>query len=254
MLGFMAEHRMVLERQVIALLGGAGAASPVQGRLRRLAAAGYLAQWCVFERSRCCQIRSRGLAAIGCRLRPPDLNLGAYRHDVGTAWLWLAAHRGAFGPLAEVIAERRLRSHDMAAPATPYSIRLGGYDAHGRPRRHYPDLLLIDPRGRRLALELELSSKSKARLEEILAGYGSDRRVDGVVYLVEDSSTGRGIGRAVTAGAARMGISERVHVRPVAPITVGSEESGRSGGSRGDGRTARSTGRGREPAAAEATR
>ena len=65
-------------------------------------------------------------------------------------------HSGVQRALAEVIGERRLRSEDMAAPDHPYSIRLGGYDNTGKAKRHYPDLLLIDPGGRRVALELEL--------------------------------------------------------------------------------------------------
>lgn len=212
----MAEHRLVLESQLAALLGGPP--RPVQRRLQSLVAAGYLTRFCVFERARCCRIRPRGLAAVGSRLRAPELNLGAYRHDVGVAWLWLAAQCGAFGPVADVIGERRLRSHDMSAPAEPYSIRLGGHDAHGRELRHYPDLLLVDGHSRRLALELELSAKEKPRREHILAGYGADRRVDGVVYLVEDDPRGQGIGRAIRSSAADLGVTDRVHVRHVTPI------------------------------------
>jgi hypothetical protein len=228
MLAFMAEHRMVLESQVVALLGDCAPA--VQRRLRALGAKGYLTRWRVFEGSRCSRIRPRGLAAIGSRLTAPDLNLGAYRHDVGVAWLWLAAHRGVFGSVADVIGERRLRSHDMTNPEEPYSVRLGAHDAEGRERRHYPDLLLVDPHERRLALELELSPKQKSRREEILAGYGADRRLDGVVYLVEDNAHGRSIGRSVRTTAHALGLADRVHVGRVTPIVPGRSGADRSGG------------------------
>ncbi len=211
MLYFVAEHRLVLESQIVALLGDPP--SSVRRRLRTLAAKGYLVQRPGFDAARCCAIRPRGLAAIGSRLEAPEENLGMYRHDVGVAWLWLAAARGALGPLAEVIGERRLRSHDMVFPESPYAIRLGGYDEHGRERRHYPDLVLIGRRGRRIALELELTPKKKARREEILGGYAADRRVDGVLYVVEKNSHGRAIGRAIQSTAADLRMTERLRVR-----------------------------------------
>ncbi|MBV8431021.1 MAG: hypothetical protein JO244_07665 [Solirubrobacterales bacterium] len=230
MLSFLAEHRMVLESQLAALVGSSQ--DSLRPRLRRLAGAGYLARWRGAYGCHCCRIRVRGLRAIGSSLGPPEENLGAHRHDVGLAWLWLAARAGAFGPVAEVIGERRLRSHDMSEPSDPYSIRLGGVDRKGQQRRHYPDLLLIDAQGRRLALELELSRKEHPRREEILAGYAGDRRVDGVVYLVEDNPRGHALGRTVRAAADRMGASNRMHVRPVPPIEPETTPAERGRGSR----------------------
>jgi hypothetical protein len=224
MLAFMAEHRLVLEEQVAVLIGRRTEA--IAPRLRALAAKGYLTRTPGFDAARCCAIRPRGLAAIGSRLPTPRENLGMYRHDIGAAWLWLAAQRGAFGTLAEVIGERLIRSHDMAAPDDPYAIRLGGYHGDGRERRHYPDLLLIDRQGRRLALELELSLKEKARREEIIAGYGTDRGLAGVLYLVEDTRHGRLIGRAMLDAAAQFGLSDRLGVRAVPPLEPGSRGAG----------------------------
>jgi hypothetical protein len=216
-LSFLADHQVVLDRQVAALTGNS--AEALAKRLRRLETAGYLRRVQVFEEF-CCLIRQPGLRALGSRLRAPKPTLRTYKHDVGLAWLWLAAQRGAFGPVAEVLAERRLRSHDESgvAPHEPYAIRLGGHDADGRERRHYPDLLLVDGRGRRLALELELSRKQISMREKIIAGYGADRRVDGVTYLVESNSEGRAIGRSVEATARRMRLLDRVTVRLITPI------------------------------------
>jgi hypothetical protein len=216
-LRFAAEHQLVLERQIAALTQGSVA--QLRPRLSELGEEGYLNRKRVFEEF-CYSIQRPGLVAVGSRLRVPTFTLHSYMHDVGLAWLWLAAQRGAFGRVAEVLAERRLRSHDESggAPREPYAIRLGGHDAHGRELRHYPDLLLVDNHGRRLALELELSRKGMARRETIIAGYGADRRVPGVLYLVEDNSEGRGIGRTVEATARRMGVLERVQVRLIRPI------------------------------------
>jgi len=89
-------------------------------------------------------------------------------------------------------------------------VRLGGLGPRGQERLHYPDLLLHTTDGRRVALELELSSKGH-RLETILAGYGADPRIDGVVYLVESAA----VARSVQAAARRLGVSSLVHVQRV---------------------------------------
>ncbi len=220
----MAEQQVVVRRQVEILTGSSrrAAADRLAGLLKR----GYVRR----ENGvgeRCWLIRRAGLTALGSELSPPQLGLASYRHSVGLAGLWLAAWTGAFGSVAEVVGERRIRAHD-AAPVTPeelYSVRLGGYDATGHERRHYPDLLLIDSQGRRLALELELSSKRVATRQEILGAYGAARRLDGVLYLVEDNERGRSIARGVRATATRMELLDRVHIRRVTPILTGRDEN-----------------------------
>jgi hypothetical protein len=250
-LAFLAEHRLVLERQVERLLG----VSPgkLGSRMRQLAEDGYLSYQPGFGADlRWCQIRRLGLLAIGSRLPTPRRNLANYRHDVGVAWLWLAARAGKFGPLREVLSERWLRSQDGARSGradamhgdelwdcgesldrdeslrrgASHAVRLGGRDRHGDERLHYPDLLLIDPAGRRIALELELTPKGLDRRERILGGYGADGRIDAVLYLVEDTTAGRSIGRSVEASAETMNLSDLVHVQLVKPIVaIGDEAS-----------------------------
>jgi hypothetical protein len=83
----------------------------------------------------------------------------------------------------------------------------------GRPRLHYPDLLLVTPEGHRIAVELELSSKGRARRDRILAGYGADARIEVVLYLVEQTA----LARAIQSSARRLGISSLVHVERVIP-------------------------------------
>jgi hypothetical protein len=90
-------------------------------------------------------------------------------------------------------------------------VRLGGTGPGGRERLHYPDVLLVDPSGRRIAVELELTAKSRPKLDVILAGYAADPTVDAVLYLVDRRSVGKG----VQAMAARLGISDLVHVQSV---------------------------------------
>jgi hypothetical protein len=71
--------------------------------------------------------------------------------------------------------------------------------------------LLHTADGRRIALELELSSKGRLRLERILSGYAADPTVDGVVYLVQNAT----VARSVQAAARRLGITPLVHIQRV---------------------------------------
>jgi hypothetical protein len=141
------------------------------------------------------------------------VDLAAYGHDVGLGWLWLAAHRGAFGRLNGVVSERRMRSHDARARGggEPFGVRLPGAGPRGGARRHYPDLLLDCGTGHRIAVELELSGKGRVRREAILGGYATDARIDAVLYLVSD----RAIGQAIERAAAKVGNPSRVLVQRV---------------------------------------
>jgi hypothetical protein len=220
-LEFAAEHRLVLAGHVQALLGVSAAAAA--RRLRALGAAGLLSIEAVFHRHPpCFQVTRAGLALVDSPLSKPKLEYRNYAHDVGAAWLWVAARRGAFGPLADVISEREMRSHDgvarhdarrrgTARVGEPFGVTLSGLGPGGEPRLHYPDLLLIDPDGRRIACELELTPKGRARREKIIGGYAADARIDAVLYLVEDPR----IARAVQLTARQFGFERRLHVQPV---------------------------------------
>jgi hypothetical protein len=212
LLWFLAEHRMVLPDHAAALLGTT--VETAKARLAKLVSAGYVRSEPLFRRQPAMHlIALDGLKVLGSTLPTPRRDVHAYEHDVGVAWLWIAARRGTFGPLREVVGERRMRSHDGArdADVEPLAVRLGGAGPRGREALHYPDLLLRTADGRRVALELELSSKGRARLERILAGYASDPRIDGVVYLVQTAA----VARSVQAAARRLGISSLVHIQRV---------------------------------------
>jgi DNA-binding CsgD family transcriptional regulator len=212
-LRFAAEHRFVIAAQVAALLGVSAAAA--EARLRRLGTGGQVRRHKELHRGPTWhQITAAGLRAAGSDLPAPrGFDLATHRHDAGLGWLVLAARAGRFGPLEQVISERRMRSHDGRAEerSQRYGVYLGGVGEAGRDRVHYPDLVLVTRSGHRVAFELELSTKEVARRERILAGYAADRRIDAVVYLVERPSVGRAIERSV----ARMGISHLVRVQRV---------------------------------------
>jgi hypothetical protein len=224
-LAFAAEHRIVLSAHVETLLEVS--ASVASSRLRALTAAGYLkAERILHHQPTWYWIASPGLAIVGSDLPPPRVDLSRYQHDLGMAWIWLAASREAFGRAEEIISERAMRSHDGARAGAvagdqaiaiggdgrPFGVRLSGVGPRGRIGLHYPDLLLVGRGGERVAIELELSSKGPRRLESILAAYGADRRINAVLYLAEKP----GIRRDVQAAAARLGISDLVHVQTVA--------------------------------------
>jgi DNA-binding Lrp family transcriptional regulator len=214
LLEFVADHRFVLPAHVAALLGISEEAA--SARLRALSRAGMLSrERLLHQQPAHHQITRKGLALIGSSLPRPRIDLRCYEHDIGTAWLWLAARGGAFGPLREVLSERRLRSRDGTADGRrqPLGVRLGGVGPGGRERLHYPDLVLTTASGHRIALELELTSKGRSRREKILAGYGADPRVDAVVYFVGEQ--GSRLDRAIRESAARLGISRLVHVQRV---------------------------------------
>lgn len=212
-LAFAAEHRVILAEHVEAQLAiTVGAASK---RLSALAQAGYLRREDNVPGPSAYLIDRPGLRAIGSELpRPRDHAAGSYEHDLGLAWVWLAARAGAFGELETLTSERAMRSHDgrrRAPTEQPLGVRIGGAGPHGGQRRHYPDMLLQTSSGHRVAVELELTCKGRRRLEEILGAYSIDPRIDAVLYLVKDRGTGDAIRRAATA----LGISQLVHVQQV---------------------------------------
>ena len=223
-LAFVADHRLVLAAHVAVLIGSSSGAATT--RLRALSRAGYLESRRLFHQQPACyRVTPAGLAAAGSPLRRPGLDLECYLHDVGSAWLWLSARDGAFCCAAEVLSERHLRSRDARAARGaeaagsvgashdgPLAVRLGGFGPGGREQLHYPDLLVVTPQGRRIAIELELTGKGRRRRERILAGYGADRRFDAVVYLVNRP----GLARDLRRSAAALGIAPLLHVQTFA--------------------------------------
>jgi hypothetical protein len=205
LLEFAARHRLVLDEHAQALLG----ISPMRATslLRGLAAARMLAREPPQLRRRlpCYRVTAAGLRAIGSPLPPPRFSLSFYEHDVGLAWLHLAARVGKFGPARRIVSEREMRSHDASRERTapPLGVRVAGSEG-----LHYPDLLLELQSGHRIALELELTGKGRARRERIVGAYAAEPHIDAVVYLAENPA----VRRHLRTTAARFGVSSRVRV------------------------------------------
>ena len=235
LLAFAAEHRLILAAHAQTLLGVS--ARTASRRLGALAGDCYLRSDRQLAGRRWYQVDRAGLAAIDSSLsRPRDVDLATYEHDIGLAWLWLAAGRGAFGETRSIVSERQMRSADGRAErfAEPYGVRVAGAGPRGGERRHYPDLLVETGTGHRVAVELELTTKTPRRREEILGAYAIDARFAAVLYLVDRPE----VGRAIERSAARLGISDLIHVQRVAfGPGAGGISRGRTA-ERGQGRTA----------------
>lgn len=182
-------------------------------RIRALTRAGLIEREPVHVdgRAPCFRITTAGCRVIGSRLSRPRTSLGAVEHDLGVTWLHLAALAGRFGPVREIVTEREMRSHDRRRDrdAPPLGVRIPGVGVAGRERLHYPDLLIRTATGRTVAIELELTSKSRTRREGILGAYGASPRIDGVLYLSDKPSVQRGI----QDSARRVGVSSFVRVQ-----------------------------------------
>lgn len=201
LLRFAAAHRFVLACHVQALWGSDRAVS--YRRLSGLTRAGLLAHERIFHaQPGVYRATAGGLDAIDSPLPTPAVDLRTYRHDVGTAWLWLAARAGTYGSPLELWTERELRSHDrrdLTSGDEPLGVEIDGYDRAGQPRLHHPDVLVITAGRHGTALELELSLKSRRRLERILLGYATSPHVDRAMYLTDAHHVARGLGEVVSA-------------------------------------------------------
>jgi hypothetical protein len=249
-LEFLAEHPFAITPHVQVLLGVAAATA--SDRLSRLRNLGLVDRGQIFHRSpAAARITGPGLAAVGSRLpEPREPNLFTYRHQVGVGWLWLAAHAGTFGPLDAVHTERSMQSHDRRADrdGPPLGVGLGTVGRSGHEQLHYPDLLVTTARGKRVAIELELTGKSDARLDGIMLAFAADRRIDGVVYLVPARE--RRLVERIERAARRVGVADLVRVQLLDWPPPGVSDHGRMLGhdhgrapGRAHGRPAREAGR-----------
>ena len=204
LLEFIASHRFVLAAHVIHWLAADRAVA--YRRLGGLADLGFLAYTRPFDdQPGAFLITPAGLNLIQSRLSAPLIDLGCFRHDAALAWLQLAIQLTTG---EEILTERQMRAADRDGTHEPFYLELHELGPGGRPRRHYPDLVLLDPGGRRRALELELTQKSRSRLELILIAYAAHPQIDSVIYLTDAPN----VGQAVTVASATLGTSELVDV------------------------------------------
>jgi hypothetical protein len=144
----------------------------------------------------------QGLHAVDLELPPARVDLRTYRHDVELSSLVIELER-EFGR-ERVVTEREIRAID-----TPSQHQESGYEPRfgillngsgGRPptlarhpRVHYPDAVVVrtaESSGIR-AIELERTTKGRARLRSILQAYVAARHIDEVRYYVGRPETAR---------------------------------------------------------------
>ncbi len=133
-------------------------------------------------------LRWAGLGRLGVfRLSP-----GGFAHAVEVARV--AAVLEPALPGWRLLSDRELRAIEQDDGELTGSVKVG--EVAGRALLHRPDLALVGPTGRTVAVEVELSIKSRARLQQICRGYARARHLDRVYYLVAPAA-GRAVGRAI---------------------------------------------------------
>ena len=117
-------------------------------------------------------------------------------------------------PRMSVVHEREIRAAERAHGRVLASVAVGSL-GEGRSRWHRPDLLLVPRQDEELptAIELELSVKSRRRLEAICRGYARSRLFAAVRYYAEPAPA-RAVGRVVEA--TRTG--DLIRVLPIATL------------------------------------
>ena len=150
-------------------------------RLKKLVDAGYLARERILHgQARIHKVTKKGVLASSDAVLPLGyVNLGTFRHDfmlVDLALRLEAETGGSFIP------DRRIR-HDEG---------LSGVGQLG----HIPDGYLHIEGEKPIAVELELSVKSRARIQDIIHGYGGNLRIKEVWYYTDNKEVVRAIEKA----------------------------------------------------------
>jgi Helix-turn-helix domain len=131
-----------------------------------------------------------GCGFVNSSLRPPTFAPGSYWHTLGLAELTVDFELAG----KQVLTEREVRGMDPDAGTgrVPYAVPVSSADQAGKPKEpflHYPDLVLPQPDGRIVAVELELSRKWASKWNAILKAYrrlsvGSSPLVAQVFYYL----------------------------------------------------------------------
>lgn len=134
-------------------------------------------------------LRWAGLEPLGTHGVSP----GGFEHAQQVATAAVALHRGR--PAWELLSDREIRAEENDRGELVASAAVGELP-NGRPALHRPDLALISPAGRTLAIEVELSIKAPKRLAAICRGWARARHVAHVYYLATPSVEGA-VNRAI---------------------------------------------------------
>ena len=154
-------------------------------------------------------VTTGGIQAAGSPLTAPhrDISPATEAHDwcVTTLTALLGAAGVPTTTVREMIAARRF--DEIQLPT--------GYDSRGRPRTHYPDLLVHTDDGRTVAIEIERTAKANHRLAQILALYRGCAAIDRVLYLAEDK-----LARRVARQAGLLGMGGLMGTGPIGAPTM----------------------------------
>jgi hypothetical protein len=196
------------DREIVGWIGRLGAAgaehvmarfamgqSWAYARLSRLVTGGLLEQKALlFQRPGLYIATAQGLRWAGLeRLGPCGISPGAFEHAQHVASAAVALQHGR--PGWEILSEREIRVEENDR-GEPIASAVVGELPNGRPALHRPDLVLISPGGRTLAIEIELSIKAPRRLAAICRGWARARHVSHIYYLATPSVEGA-VSRAI---------------------------------------------------------
>ena len=149
-------------------------------------------------------LRWQGLGRLGVYHVGP----GTFEHARQVTAAATALHLAL--PDWRVMSEREIRMEEADEGVLVASIRLGALP-EGRAALHRPDLALVAPDGRVVAVEVELSVKAPRRLAAICRGYARARHIDTVYYLAARAPA-LALSRAIKDTRAE----ERITVLPLA--------------------------------------
>lgn len=148
-------------------------------------------------------LRWQGLGRLGVY----RISSGGFQHAQQVATAAVGLHLAL--PGWEMLSEREIRARESDCGEPVASARLGELPG-GRSAVHRPDLALVSPAGRVVAVEVELSVKAPRRLAAICRGWARARHIGAVYYLAPPAAA-----RAVNRAVAETRAEEHIVVLPI---------------------------------------
>lgn len=158
--------------------------SVAYNRMKKLVDGGYLERERILHgQARIHRATKKGILASADALAPiPFINLGTFRHDSMLVDLALSLERETGGTF---IPDRRIRHNE-------------GLSGKGQSGQHVADGYLYIPNDEKpVAVELELSVKSRARVKDIVHTYGGNLSVKEVWYFTDNKAVVNALAKVV---------------------------------------------------------
>jgi hypothetical protein len=212
-LEFAAQHELIEHRHIQALLK----ITPAEAgdRLAELARQGLTRHHRTHhQQPGHHQITSHGLATISSPLPVPRFEtIRDYLHELGIAWLALAARYGAFGEVHQARARRAMHHHDQQPPAgeARYGTQI---TLDQNTTLHYPDLMITVPyleTTGRVAIQIQPHAPTPRRLKAEIAAHGNNPHLTAALYLAAEPSTAK----TTRDIAASLELQDKIHVQPL---------------------------------------